>query len=293
MATTLLKRRRGAGRPRGAVASLLAPSTLFMLALFVWPLIVGIGQAVHGPDGFTLDNLRTMTGDSQFWPSVRNTVLLITVVIPLQFAFAISMALMLRARPRFSQLWFYTWVIPLAISDLAAGLVWLSIFSDRGYLNSVLHDLGLPTYSWLSYQHPLTVFLCILVAEVWRATSLVLVIVVAGMQGIPRDYEEAAEVFGASYWQRLRHVLLPQLRPSLQVALILRTILAFQTFAVAQALTGDNFPLLVGETYHWYTSLQNADVAAAIALVVLAMSMVTAVVYLRALRDRTPGGSAR
>ena len=78
-------------------------------------------------------------------------------------------------------------------------------------------------------------------------------------------------MFGASYWQRLRHVTLPLLRPSLQVALILRTILAFQTFAVAQALTGQNFPLLVGETYHWYTALQNPNVASAIALVVLAV----------------------
>ena len=74
---------------------------------------------------------------------------------------------------------------------------------------------------------------------------MVFVIVVAGMQGIPRDYDEAASVFGAGYWQRFRYVLLPQLRPSLQVALILRTILALETFAVAQALTGRSMPLLV------------------------------------------------
>lgn len=94
-------------------------------------------------------------------------------------------------------------------------------------------------------------------AEIWRATSLVLVIVVSGMQGIPKDYDEAAAVFGASYWQRLWQVTLPLLKPSLQVALILRTILAFQTFAVAQALTGESFPLLVGETYRWYSALNN------------------------------------
>src|SRR5690606_11579977 len=110
-----------------------------------------------------------------------------------------------------------------------------------------------------------------------------------GLQGIPKDYDEVASVFGANYWQRLRYVILPQLRPSLQVAMILRTILALQTFAVAQALAGRNFPLLVGETYYWYNFLQNPNVAAAIALVVLGISMVTAVGYLRLLRDRTPG----
>jgi multiple sugar transport system permease protein len=111
------------------------------------------------------------------------------------------------------------------------------------------------------------------------------VIVVAGLQGIPRDYEEAAAVFGASPWRRLLTVTLPLLRPSLQVALILRTILAFQTFAVAQALTGENFPLLVGETYRWYVTLQNPGVAAALALVVLGLSMVTSIFYLRTVRS--------
>lgn len=124
-------------------------------------------------------------------------------------------------------------------------------------------------------------------AEIWRATSLVLVIVVSGMQGIPKDYDEAAAVFGASYWQRLWQVTLPLLKPSLQVALILRTILAFQTFAVAQALTGESFPLLVGETYRWYSALNNPNVASAYAMVIMAVSMLTAVIYLRALRDQS------
>jgi multiple sugar transport system permease protein len=217
---------------------------------------------------------------------VRNTVLLIVVLIPLQFVLALTMALLLRGRPRFAGLYFYIWVIPLAISDLAAGLVWLAIFTDRGYLNSVLDRIGLDGYAWLSYDNPSTVYLAVLLAELWRATSLVFVILVAGLQGIPKDYDEAAEVFGASYWQRLRHVILPQLRPSIQVAVILRTILALQAFAVAQALAGRDFPLLVGETYHWYSTLQNPNVAAAIALVVLAVSMVTSVAYLRLLRDR-------
>lgn len=264
---------------------LIAPSLIFMTALFVWPMVVGVGQAFSGPDGATTAYVRRMVNDPYFWPAVRYTVLLIVVLIPLQFVFALTMALLLRERPRFAGLHFYIWVIPLAVSDLAAGLVWLSVFTDRGYLNSVLDRLGIDTYSWLQFNHPTTMFLSVVLAELWRATSLVFVIVVAGLQGIPKDYDEAAAVFGASYWQRLRHVLLPQLRPSLQVAFILRTILALQTFAVAQALTGRNLPLLVGETYRWYSVLFNPNVAAALALVVLAVSMLAAVGYLRLLRE--------
>ena len=281
----------GRRRPRlPAPLLLIAPSLVFMTALFAWPMVVGIGQAFTGDDGPTLAYLRRMVNDPYFWPATRNTVLLIAVLIPLQFGFALAMALLLRARPRFAGFYFYVWVIPLAISDLAAGLVWLSIFTDRGYLNSALNRLGIDGYAWLSFEHQPSMFAAIVVAELWRATSLVFVIVVAGMQGIPKDYDEAAEVFGATYWQRLRHVILPQLRPSLQVAVILRTILALQTFAVAQALAGRDFPLLVGETYHWYSTLQNPHVAAAIALVVLVVSMTTSVAYLRLLRDRVGEG---
>jgi multiple sugar transport system permease protein len=231
-----------------------------------------------------------MTDDPAFWSAVRNTLLLIVVLLPLQFLLALVMAFLLQARPRGHAFYFYLWAIPLAVSDLAAGLVWLSIFTDRGYLNSLLDTLGLGTVSWLSYENYGSMFVAILVAELWRATSLVLVIVISGMQGIPKDYDEAANVFGASYLQRLRHVWLPLLKPSLQVALILRTILAFQTFAVAQALTGQDFPVLVGETYRWYTALQNPNVASAIAMVVMAVSMVTAVIYLKTLKDSSAGG---
>ena len=269
---------------------LIAPSIVFMALLFGWPMISGVLQAFVGPDGPTTDYVQRMTQDPAFWAAVRNTLLLIVVLLPLQFALALVMAFLLQARPRGHALYFYLWAIPLAVSDLAAGLVWLSIFTDRGYLNSLLETFGVASFSWLSYENYGSMFLAILVAEVWRATSLVLIIVVSGMQGIPKDYDEAANVFGASYLQRLRHVWLPLLKPSLQVALILRTILAFQTFAVAQALTGQDFPVLVGETYRWYTALQNPNVASAIAMVVMAVSMVTAVFYLKTLRDSTQGG---
>lgn len=258
---------------------LILPSILFMAALFAWPLVSGVLQAFAKPDSF-----KRMVDDPYFWEATRNTALLIVVLIPLQFALAITMALLLREKPRLAGLHFYLWVVPLAISDLAAGLVWLSIFTDRGYLNSVLSVFDLDR-AWLSVENPGTMFLAVLIAELWRATSLVFVIVVAGLQNVPRDYDEAAAVLGATYWQRVRHVILPQLRPSLQVALILRTILALEAFAVAQALTGRSFPLLVGETYQWYYTLQNPNVATAIALVVLMLSIIASIGYLRVMRN--------
>ncbi|MBF6468490.1 sugar ABC transporter permease [Nocardia beijingensis] len=258
-----------------------------MTALFGWPLGQGVLAAFRGDDGFTLAHWDRLFDDPYLFTALRNTLLLIVIVVPVQLVLAVGMALLIQARPRFAGGHFYLWCLPLAISELAAGLVWLAIFDNRGYLNSLLVGTGLSDdgVQWLGYQNPGTMLLAVVVAEIWRATSLVFVIVVAGVQMIPRDYDEAAQVFGANLWQRLRHVTLPLLGPSLQVALILRTILALQAFAVAQALTGRDFPLLVGETYEWYANLQNPAVASAVSLIVLAISLATAVFYLRAVRQ--------
>ncbi|HVV08659.1 sugar ABC transporter permease [Amycolatopsis sp.] len=275
-------------RLRGSPWLLLVPSIVFMLALFGWPLVQGLLAAFTDNGGFTVEPWKRLFTDAYFLRALRNTVLLIVIVVPVQLVLAVAMAMLVQARPRFLAGHFYLWTIPLAVSELAAGLVWLSIFDSRGYLNSLLVSLGLSDtgVQWLNYNNTGTMLLAVVLAEVWRATSLVFVIVVAGIQMIPKDFDEAAQVFGASFWQRLWHVTIPQLKPSLQVALILRTILALQAFAVAQALTGRDFPLLVGETYQWYVNLQNPSVASAAALVVLVLSLATAVLYLRTMRSQ-------
>jgi multiple sugar transport system permease protein len=180
----------------------------------------------------------------------------------------------------------WIWSIPLGISDLAAGLVWLAILTDRGYLNSVLNGLGLikGPESWLSYETPVALLAAIVVAEAWRATAIVLVILVAGVQLVPKEYGEAADVFGATPWQRFTRIMLPLLKPSIQTALILRTVLAFEMFAIVLSLGGRNFPVLVSEAFNWQYNNQDFGVAAAYAVVVMAVSLAATMVYIHVLR---------
>lgn len=280
-------RRRRRGQRLLAPYLLLAPAALFLAVFFAWPMFQALILAFQNSAGsFTTANVQQMAGDTAFRPAIRNTLLLILFIVPVQLVLALAMALLLQTGLRGTGFFLYIWSIPLAISDLAAGIVWLAIFSDTGYLNSLFAGLGLQRFSFLSYEHPVTMFLAVVIAETWRATSLVMVILVAGVQVIPKDYGEAAEVFGATFWQRLRYVTLPLLRPSLQVALILRTILAFQVFAVVIALVGRNLPVLAGEAYYWYGSYQNANIAAAYALLIMLFSLLNTGIYLRALRVR-------
>jgi len=285
------RRTRRAGRPGKSLSVylLLIPAVIFLAVFVVWPMFQALILSIRGEHGgFTTANFQRMTGDTYFWPAVKYTLLLIVVILPCQLVLALAMALLLQTDLKGKGFFLYIWAIPLAISDLAAGIVWLSIFAPNGFLNSILHGLGLQQnpFPFLTTEHPVSSFLAIVVAEMWRATSLVMIILLAGIQVIPKDYGEAASVFGATAWQRFRYVTLPLLRPSLQVALILRTLAAFQVFAIVLALVGRNIPVLTEEAYYWRATLTNNYVAAAYAVVIIAVSIVVTVIYLRALRVR-------
>lgn len=265
---------------------LLLPSVIYLIFFFAWPMIRGFGLIFRTEEGqWTLRYVQRMANDVSFLPALRTTILYVVVLIPIQFIVALTMALLVTGGIRASGLLIYFYSIPIAVSDLAAGIVWFSIFTERGYLNTVLQGLGLldKPFIFLNPQTPWPVFAVVL-AEVWRATSIVFVILVAGLQGIPKEYFEAAEVFGANWLTRLWRVTLPMLRPSIQVALLLRTILAFNVFGVVLTLTGEGVRVLAAESYKWYRSYRNPSIAAAYAGVIMLLAMSVGAVYLRTLR---------
>ncbi|MBI5669114.1 MAG: sugar ABC transporter permease [Chloroflexi bacterium] len=240
---------------------------------------------------WTLDYVRRMVTDFRFGNALATSVLLIVLILPLQFILAIVMALVLQSQIRGSTVFLYIYAIPLGISDLASGILWYSIFTQRGFLNSFLVSTGLLDQPFIFIQagNQGWMIAAIVLAEVWRATSIVMVIVVSGLQAVSRDVIEAGEVFGANLWQRLRYIILPMLKPSLQVALILRTILAFQVFAVVVAITGGNvITVLANETYRWYdpARFNNPNVAAVYAGFIMLLSLGISFFYLRAVRSQ-------
>ena len=265
---------------------LLLPATLFLAVFFLYPFLLVAVEAFTDDGGFTLDHFRTMAGNWKFEISFWNTMLLAAAVVPLQLVLSLLMATLVTKMTTGRDIVLYIFTIPLGISDLAAGIIWLAIFEQTGFLNTMLAGLGVIDQPMilLGYQNTWVIFLAVVLAEVWRATAIMMVIIVAGMGLIPKEYHEAAEVFGAGPWKRFFRITLPLLRPSLQTALILRTILAFEVFAVVAALGGTNLPVLMGETYVWQFDLQDRHVAAAYAMVILAISIAFTLFFMRALR---------
>ena len=265
---------------------LILPVTLFLCIFFLYPFALVAQQAFGTGNGSSLDNFREVVNYWKFPISMKNTFFLAAAVVPIQLALSLLMASMVTRMQKGRDLVLYIWTIPLGISDLAAGIIWLAIFEQSGFLNSMLVGLGVTEQpsSFLSYQTPGIVFLAIMLAEIWRATAIMLVILVAGIGLIPKEYYEAADVFGASRWKQFTRITLPLLRPSLQTALVLRVILAFEVFAVVAALGGTIFPVLMGEIYAYQFDLQNSGAAAALAIIVLIISIVFTLIIMRALR---------
>ncbi|MBN9459241.1 MAG: sugar ABC transporter permease [Bosea sp.] len=273
--------------PKALPYLLIAPSALFLTGLFLIPLAQTAVLAFQESGGaWGLGNLRRMTDELNFPDALANTFKVVLLAVPLQLVLALGMTMALRNIRRGRDLLVWVWSIPLGISDLAAGLVWLAILNDQGWLNSALFRLGLiaQPQAWLTYETPAALLAAIVIAEIWRATAIVFVILLAGVQLLPKEYEEAADVFGATPWQRFFRITVPLLKPSIQTALILRTVLAFEMFAMAMALGGRNFPVLVSEAFNAQYFSQDYGVAAAYAVLVMTISVAATVLYLVALR---------
>src|ERR1700731_127881 len=167
---------------------LIAPSLGFLTVLFFVPLVQTIALAFQSDGGWSGANFARMADDLNFTDAVVNTFEIVIIVVPLQLLLALGMATMLQHVRGGRDIVLWIWSIPLGISALAAGLVWLAILSDKGYLNTVHLGLGVLSgpQSWLSYETPATLLAAIVVAELPRATSRVRGFPAAGVRLTPK-----------------------------------------------------------------------------------------------------------
>ena len=281
-AVPLLKR-----RWEGLPYWLILPTLGYLVVFFAWPMVKSFELAFQDVSGnWTFSSIERMYHDSEFKHALSFTLLLVVVIVPLQFVIAFVMALIVNTTLRGRGLILFVFILPLAVSDLAAGLVWQQIFTDHGYLNTILQHLGIIDQPkiWIDPSHSNWLLGEVVLTEMWRSTSFIMIILVAGLQGIPKEFGEAAEVFGAGFLQRIRTVTLPMLKPALQVALLFRIIFAFEVFASVIAITGRAKTTLAGESLRWQGEYLDPHVASAYALLILVLSLVAAGIAVRALR---------
>jgi multiple sugar transport system permease protein len=184
-----------------------------------------------------LDNYREMfTGDRLFWKSFTNTLYYTAFSVPLGVIAAFLLALMLNARIRFQGMFRTLFYLPAVVPTVAASIVWLWIFDTRrGILNYALDLVGLDPIRWLTspeWSKP-----ALIIMSLWTIGGG-MVIYLAGLQGIPRDLYEAADVDGAGTLSKLFNITIPLMTPTIFFNLLLGMIGSFQVFNTAFILTG-------------------------------------------------------
>ncbi|HDJ83473.1 MAG TPA: sugar ABC transporter permease [Desulfurococcaceae archaeon] len=263
---------------------LILPTLAYMIFFIGYPLVQGIMLAFFDEQGrFTLENVNYLLygPGSLFWDALKYTILLAAVIIPIQVSIAFGLALLFNLRFPGKNAALYTVILPLTISDVAAGLIWYVMLGQYGFFNKILMNLGIISHPIIFFGIKDMEFIAIVITEIWRATAIVFIIIYAGLQMISHEYYEAAEVFGATTWQRFRYIVFPLLLPSLQAALIIRTLFAFQIFGVVWTLAGRDIPVLAGEAYYAQTELLRPGVASLYALIIAGLSIAVGALYIK------------
>jgi multiple sugar transport system permease protein len=277
------RRRRWEVLPYGLVL----PTVAYLALFFAWPMEQAFKLAFRDGGAWTIEPFRTMVNDANFKDAFKFTMLLVVVIVPLQFVLALAMALLINSRLHGRGVFLAIFIMPLAISDLAAGLVWQSILTERGYLNTVLEHLGLidQPYIWLDPTKPNQLLFAVVVAELWRSTAFVMVIFLAGLQGIPAQLYEAAAIDGATSWHRFRYITVPMLAPTTFFVMIISIIGSFQVFDLAFVLTrggpGEATNTMVMYIYNQAFQFFHMGYAASIAWVLFGIIFVITLVQTR------------
>ncbi|SCF24507.1 multiple sugar transport system permease protein [Micromonospora viridifaciens] len=234
--------RRPSAREAGTALLFVLPFLLLFAVFRFGPAIAGVilgftDYTIGGDTSWTgLENFRRLVDDPTFWSAVRVTVVFTALSVPLSMLASLGMALLTRRAFRGAKLFRSIFFLPVVTSLVLAGVVFTWVFADGGPWSRAMGALGLPAGSWLA-DSALVVPALVLVS-VWSRFGYGMLILLARLQDIPAELEEAALTDGASAWQRFRYVTLPQLRPALFFVAIIETTVSFQVFDMIYVMTG-------------------------------------------------------
>jgi multiple sugar transport system permease protein len=270
--------------------ALIAPAALVLVLFQIVPILTGGNASFR--DWTLYDPKRTWVGLANYAHVLRDREFL-AIVLPNTFGFMVAsvtcslilgliIALMLNRR--FAGRWLVQSVVllPLMVAPVIAAIMIRWMFNDQfGVINAVLEALGIAPLSWLTQRW--TAFLVILLTDVWLWTPWFALILLAGLQSLPPEPFEAAQIDAASPWRTFRHITLPMLRPVIVVCVVIRAIDAFRTFDIVWTISGGG-PARATEVFSIYAYVESfqflnlgrgsaAAVIGAIIIVIFALAL--------------------
>ena len=235
--------------PKGSRSStttallMLAPAAVLLVTFLLVPIGLTFGLAFTNarlisprPAEFVgVDNFVRLFEDETFWASLRNTIIFAAVIVPVQSACALGLALLVNVKMRGVNFFRTVYFLPVVTSMVVVSMLWLFMYQKNGLINQVLLKFGIEGPDWLGDPH--TALLAIILMSAWQAMGFHMVIWLSGLQTIPADLYEAAELDGAGAWQQFCYVTWPGLRQTRTFILITITISAFALFTQVNIMT--------------------------------------------------------
>ncbi len=280
------------------------PATVLVLALSVFPMVSTLRSAffdhdllksaAYGVPFVGLANFQELfQEDPRFWRTLSNTITFVIIAVSVSVILGLIIALVLNQEMRGRGLLRSAVLIPWVTPPVVASGIWVWMFSgERSPINDLLMGLGLITRpiaflsNWQAEWGPVNLpMLAVSSVRIWGGLPFITIMLLAGLQSIPKDMYEAAEIDGAGIWQRFRFVTLPLLMPVLQVLLTLLFIGGFGVFDIHYIMTRggpvDRTNVLAVLLYQYAFQFYRLGYAAAIGVVILALTGVIAAIYLR------------
>lgn len=296
ISTTAQPRTRRFGRSRQARVEarwgylLIAPVMLGFTVFF----LVALGASLYlsftrwdmltSPVWVGIANYRQVLRDDEFRTALGNTFAITVPHVVLRLACALALAMALNSNLRFRTFYRVLFFLPVVTMPVAIGTIWKWLYDPAfGPINSFLRRVGLPEPEWLS--NPRTAVMAIVIVLLWSGVGYDMIIYLAGLQAIPRDYYEAAALDGAGAWQRFRDITLPLLTPTTFFLSVIGIIYSLQVFDLVYVMTRidqtNNLPTVVYYIYEEGFRNFRMGYAITVAWVLLAIILVFTLIQFR------------
>lgn len=206
----------------------------FWISLQSWP-VFGVKEYIG------LGNYRRMIDDPVFWQSLKVTTIWAVGVVPTVMVLGLAVALALNTSwLRVKGLFRTVYFVPVVVSVVATGYVWRWLFEpSAGVINWAIREVGLPGPGWLA--SPTSALPAVMTVAVWQQVGYAMVLFLAGLQTIPREFGEAAELDGAGGWRLFRDITIPLLNPTIVFVSVILVINAFRVFTIPYVMTSGGF----------------------------------------------------
>lgn len=225
----------------------IAPVTLGLLVFYIWPFIQNFWFSFNDVNKFNvthfigLDNYKQLIGDAEVWATFGNTLKYVVFTVPIGLFLSICIAALLNAKIRGTSIYRTLYFLPSVTMAAAVAMVWKWVFNEKmGILNSIIAGLGGERVGWLT--NPKTALFIVMLVGLWMSVGYNMIILLAGMQGIPKTYYEAASIDGAGGLAQFFKITIPLLTPSIFFVMITSIIGGFQVFDVVYMMIGKLSP---------------------------------------------------